>query len=448
MKKGLSLLLTTIFVILFTLSKPAEAGIIDTVQGWVSTISFVTEMVNAPGENISQLVNKTAYGALETIFTNMCVECSEASERIQSNASIPEYMKKGLAGMVDDQVVAMFKEQPRVNVVAHLANEWVPGYEKSNSVYASGYDDLYGSGISGLWSATRNIAYIGFVIIMIVIGFMIMFRNKIGGQVLVTVGNSIPRVVVALVLVTFSFAIMGLIIDLGGLSMKIVADLIFGDPAGGIKIYNPVELVLGFIGTNILNPLENADSTGLGIPSILAGVIGIAVWMKGPAIGASIILLVIAIIILGIIIVGAIKLWFVLIKAYLSLLVDLVISPLAILFGAVPGNEASAMNIFKSALRNVMVFPLAFAIVNIPYFVEDKGFSLDFPESLAPDGTGGVGTGFFIAVAKIVAIYAAASAPAILMAIIPSTVSKSSADAAAAIKGTLSGVPLVGGLFK
>ena len=66
-----------------------------------------------------------------------------------------------------------------------------------------------------LWGQSRNIAYMFFVVAMIVIGFMIMFRNKIGGQVLVSISNSIPQLIICLVLVTFSFAIAGIMLDIG-----------------------------------------------------------------------------------------------------------------------------------------------------------------------------------------------------------------------------------------
>ena len=138
-------------------------------------------------------------------------------------------MKAGVIDTVDKGITAMVTSTPSVDVVAHLADEWVPGYANTTSVYADGYGDLKGSNIIALWSKVRDISYVIYVTIMIVIGFMIMFRHKIGGQAMVTLGNSIPRLIVSLILVTFSFAIMGLLIDLGGLIMKLVAFVIYGE---------------------------------------------------------------------------------------------------------------------------------------------------------------------------------------------------------------------------
>jgi len=120
--------------------------------------------------------------------------------------------------------------------------------------------------------------------------------------------------------------------------------------------------------------------------------------------------------------------------------------------GSIPGNSTAISNLFKSILRNALVFPVAFAIVNGVYFITDRqGIILNFPPSLLlRDGSdtinqiGPLVTG----VAKIIAIYVAAQTPQFMKAIIPATASKAGADAAAAVKEGFSKVPLIGGAFK
>lgn len=68
--------------------------------------------------------------------------------------------------------------------------------------------------ILSLWRAARNMVYSLFVIVILVLAFMIMFRVKISPQVSISVQSALPRVVIALILVTFSYAIAGLLIDL------------------------------------------------------------------------------------------------------------------------------------------------------------------------------------------------------------------------------------------
>jgi hypothetical protein len=368
-----------------------------------------------------------------SLLQGMCPTCFENSE------DLPEELRNGLVEKVDQGLVAMFDNQPRIDIVAHLAEEWVPGYKQANSVYASGYDDLERTNIVDLWSATRNIAYVFYVVIMIVIGFMIMFRNKIGGQVMVTLGNSIPKLVLSLLLVTFSFAIIGIIIDIGGMIRNVIANLLYpGDPISAIDVHNPFTLLSNFAWKS-----KPAGATGaVGLVGIILSIIKLS--------PVGIILSIFALVVTAMVLIGAIKLWVVLLKAYFGILVNVITAPFTILAGALPGNEASMLNTFKSAARNVLVFPVAFAIVNLPYALHGRGIRLAFPESLVGTDTttGKLVPWLIINIGKIVAIYVAATAPEIVKTIIPATAPKSGIDTSKTIKENLTKVPLLGGLFK
>ncbi|KKU29127.1 MAG: hypothetical protein UX80_C0006G0072 [Candidatus Amesbacteria bacterium GW2011_GWA2_47_11b] len=68
--------------------------------------------------------------------------------------------------------------------------------------------------IRTLWTATRNMAYLISIILLISAGFMVMFRSKINPQTVVTVQMILPKLALSLLLITFSFAIVGLVLDL------------------------------------------------------------------------------------------------------------------------------------------------------------------------------------------------------------------------------------------
>lgn len=68
--------------------------------------------------------------------------------------------------------------------------------------------------LMSLWKIFRDVAYLCLVLVMIVIGFMIMFRMKINPQTVISVENALPKIVITLILITFSFAIAGLLIDI------------------------------------------------------------------------------------------------------------------------------------------------------------------------------------------------------------------------------------------
>lgn len=80
--------------------------------------------------------------------------------------------------------------------------------------------------------------------------------------------------------------------------------------------------------------------------------------------------------------------------------------------------------------------------------VELEGIKLGFPSSLTNSTASATVSALILGVVKIFAVYAAASAPEIALAIIPSTESKATSDAMGAMKTKMSGLPFLGGLFK
>jgi hypothetical protein len=456
-------LLVPLFLI--SLSKPIHAeGLFKygVNAGFKAATALFSTVTRFDGSDVLKTTDRMGYSFVISILTHLDPTMTADEVALQNNPDIPVAMKKGVLGFTGDALVAFFNNYPQVDVVAHLSREWVPGYRESESVYASGYEDLQGTGIDAIWSRTRDIAYLGFVVIMIVIGFMIMFRTKIGGQVLVTVGNSIPRVVVALILVTFSFALMGLLIDLGGVLMNVI-DYVLGLNNGGLNPLNLLSMLWRtFGGAHSFEEYATAPFVQVGgylsqvnLQMTARDILRLGIEVTDD-VAAPFLMVAWSIIIIGIVAFGAIKILFTLMKSYLALMVNVIVAPLAIMVGAIPGSQNVTANLFKSALRNAMVFPVAYAIINLPYVIEAHTTYFQFPSAYMRGAglahlTNFVGlpmTNFYLAVAKIVAIYAAAKAPVFLKAFIPPTASKSGSDAAAAITESLQKMPLVGGLFK
>src|SRR3990167_8313177 len=135
---------------------------------------------------------------------------------------------KGALAGVGRMVAALYREQP-ISGVQYFAGE----FQKFNPVqpaYAQegiGFSAL--TPVKDLWQVFRNLSYVGFVIVFVIIGFMIMLRTHISPQAVATIQDSIPRLVVALILVTFSYAIAGLMIDLMFLLLNIVINFLPAD---------------------------------------------------------------------------------------------------------------------------------------------------------------------------------------------------------------------------
>ncbi len=87
-----------------------------------------------------------------------------------------------------------------------------------------------GTGFSGLRNVKvitevfRNVMLVGYILIFLGVGFMIMFRFRIDPRTVVSVQNALPRLVLTFVLVWLSYPIAGLLIDL----MYVVSFLLFG----------------------------------------------------------------------------------------------------------------------------------------------------------------------------------------------------------------------------
>lgn len=417
-------------------------------------------------DNMTSFSGVSATNTAWTILSTMAPGLTEGGDEIQKGESIPADMQGGLLGTADKFVNYAYTNQPNVNLVAHLGNEWVPGYKESTSgLYAadkqSGYDELMDSGISNIWAKFRDLAYLFFVVVMIVIGFMIMFRSKLGGQTLVTLGNTIPNVIIGLILVTFSFAIAGFIIDVGGLITNFLASLFNGDLVSIENIGNLMKSVFTSDTKKVSGIVAGSGGIaalgGWGLGSLATAIGGSAVLaILGPAfVGVGLIAILLVLALLGIVFVGVIKLLITLYKAYFGILLGVAIGPLQIMIGTIPGQNHMTMNWLLGIVRNVLVFPVVFFIVNAPNLLLGNGdIILNFPEKLTyadPNSTGmdiNATSGFLIFILRVFAIYLAAQAPKYIEAFIPSTSSKAAGDAGAAAKMSLSKIPLVGGLFK
>ncbi len=231
--------------------------------------------------------------------------------------------------------------------------------------YAQGLGFASLNPILELWKAFRNIAYMFFVIIFIIIGFMIMFRQRIGGQAAITAQQAIPSVIISLILVTFSYAIAGFMIDLMYIVMFLIIG-IFGQtlPAGNANLIDMTILqVMGSLfKASIASPESNIP--GVDLVSNLFGsliendtvnsVLSIA--------GGLTLVIVLAIAIL----IGTVKLFFELLKSYASIVLSVVTSPIILMMGAIPG-KSPVVAWLKNLIGNLLPFPVVLLVLVLFY---------------------------------------------------------------------------------
>lgn len=209
-----------------------------------------------------------------------------------------------------------------------------------------------------IWIINRNLAYLFFVIIFVAIGFMIMFRSKLNPQTVVNIQLALPKIIIALILVTFSYALSGFIVDLVFLFNK----LIFGIYASPLSAFDPGPPV-------VYTTPESLDWLGIiavgfgprwtSILDSLAKIFSPATLIALAKADISVLFdVIVAFTIFGI----ALKIFFTLLSKYVTLLIQAIFSPFIFLGAAFPSSQGGLGSFFKSMLSAALAFPAVYFV--------------------------------------------------------------------------------------
>lgn len=260
-----------------------------------------------------------------------------------------------------------------------------------------------------LWQVSRNISYVIMIIIFVVIGLMVMFRNKLNPQTVITAQAALPGLVIGLIMITFSYFLAGLISDMAFAGTNVVGyyfaaaqgktddtartNLVY--QLSNENILSVFSRLTGIINrdnaTDALNSVWNVLSNDVkGTLRILAGLL--AAQFVGPLAGsipppwgliagpAVQIISGLAVansptfflgMILGFIatlalIYQMLKLLLRLISSYLTIIFLTLSAPFQFLFASLPGRQGVATGWILNMVANILVFPAVLAVL---YFV-------------------------------------------------------------------------------
>ncbi len=238
-----------------------------------------------------------------------------------------------------------------------------------------------------IWTAVRNLAYLAFAVVFVVIGLMIMLRVKIDPKTVLTIQTALPKIFLSLILITFSYPIAGFLIDLMyvaiGVIIAIFANMgIAGFIPNGQNLVN--ENVFGYVGAGRWWGIATAAGGGIGdiIARItnniggFSGILGVT--------GGAIATLIFAVAILY----ALFKTWLMLLGAYINILAGVILSPLAMLGETIPGMSGFGTWV-KTMIANLAAFPL---VVTLLLFGEALQASVAGKYGL--DSSGGIPTNF------------------------------------------------------
>lgn len=297
----------------------------------------------------------------------------------------------GAIGVVGDLITVTFTPPVHIyDYTNYLASNF--GFSKSAHAQSTGFEGL--RPIMHIWSAFRDFIYIFFIFGFVFVGIGIMLRIKIDPRAVMTIQNQIPKIIIGIVLVTFSYAIVGFLIDLMWILIYLLINIFSGIDKNLIpqNLYNLKVNVINFYGSNmglfsfpwdvgrafgeiIYSFLENSGTVG----KIIAGLMSIIGYLvRGGIIGSFVDLIrgndpfrenavVVAqllsfLIILIAIMFSLIRLWFALVMSYVRILIGTIFAPLWIFTGAIPLVEKKGFGLWlRYMLSNIMVFPLTVA---------------------------------------------------------------------------------------
>lgn len=310
-------------------------------------------------------------------------------------------------------VIGLMYQNPPVRTYQSLA-----GLGETLGIVKQAHAQVLGSGagvlqpIQTLWQVSRNISYVIMIIIFVIIGLMVMFRQRINPQTVITAQAAIPGLVIGLILITFSYFLAGLISDTAFIGTNLVGayfsaaqnkppqNLVEDIQSKSIlSIFTPFTRIMG--PPNIAGALRSiwedlADRTispldpfsldpqrvlryltsllaaqfilpfgGMfgGPGQIVAGILAIGTTQLAPVDTAAFALGFVAI---AILVYAMFRLLLRLVNSYLTIIFLTITAPFQFLFSALPGRQGIATEWIMNILGNVLVFP---AVLAVFYFV-------------------------------------------------------------------------------
>ena len=271
----------------------------------------------------------------------------------------------GLLGITNNAIASMYTPPASgVQYIAQTFNNFLgkPAYA------ATGYEGL--KGIQNIWKSFRNAVYILFSIVFIGIGIAIMLRVKISQNAVVTIQSAIPQLITSLILVTFSFAIAGLLIDASYLFSGIVLAILFNSQ--GVALNSSSSILSWSVNNLSYSGLVQANfwtTAGLLYKVLPMATIGILSALAGGAIGLMLSggfplvgLLGAAIgflVILCFILIQTIKFFIGIAKCYVNILLRIIFAPIEIGMGAIPNSKMNFSSWIWNIVANLAVFPVS-----------------------------------------------------------------------------------------
>jgi hypothetical protein len=258
----------------------------------------------------------------------------------------------GAAGAVSYTYSYIYNESPQPTNFALFVNDVSSDTLFGTPAYAASSLEgtLFESLVFGTWKVTRNIALSLLGVMLAITAIMIIFRQKISPQAVVTIYNILPKIPLVIVLIVLSYPIVAVAIS----AIPQLILLVIG------STYNVYKDILEIWMTGVLGDVTNvfefvtkiihlAISSPLKIMSVLdAG--SMSTYFSVAALCFAVFLMFI------------VGMWN-FAKAYGSLIVATILSPIIILYALLPGKGVLMTNLGKRMIADILTIPLILLVV-------------------------------------------------------------------------------------
>lgn len=228
-------------------------------------------------------------------------------------------------------------------------------------VYAQdSYTDIFGAELAlAVWKVFRNMALGLMSIFLIFIGIMIIMRKKVDPRTVLTLQAALPKVVISMVLIVFSFAIGALFIRFVP-AARGMAETIITDVTGSLSVTNTNSpettfLVSAFAIVGIIGAFAAGPGIAIGLITAFLGPLTAIAWL-----------------------VILIMVYLKTLLIYVRMLLNTVTAPFQFAMGAIPGNDAMIINWFKKMLAWLISIPAMFFLIEIAQFVQKYALQSSF----------------------------------------------------------------------
>lgn len=405
------------------------------------------------------------------------------------------YLRYGLVQNTTVMMSNAFYNGPTGNIPQHYAQMFLPKQllEQGGSAYAAAWSTppesgsslgfMNDMGLNKLWGITFTIAMSILVIILVVAGFMIMFRSKAGGQVVVTVSLALQNAVIGAILALASYALGAFFLNLSKYLVMVIALLFEGVYAGKmdvIYINGPWKLFTDFSYTTIFGSASNDSDTWW--KSAQEGIVGqandlisggtpdlLAKFWAGFRVIAeattfSIINIIAKLVIGAALLVTSIRIFWTVLSTYIKMIIDIVMAPILFMVSSLPGKQSGFSSWLKRMFQNAIAVPLMFAFVNVAAFMAynvavagqtctgvDKSILTCITGGLIPGGSAGGSDWLLLAVgpSSVIALVLLNMVPAVPTMVNEMFSAKGDISKAwDGAKKSLQSMPAIGGLFQ